>query len=48
MGLLLSVCVTPANVSETAGAKLVLARLSGSAKKLPLLWCDNCGVTTVV
>jgi len=40
-GLLLAICVTPANVSETAGAKQVLQRLSGSAKKLRLLWCDN-------
>ena len=40
-GLLLAVQVTPANVSETAGAVLVLSRLPPSAKKLRLLWCDN-------
>ena len=40
-GLLLAVCVTPANVSETAGAALVLSRLPAAAKKLRLLWCDN-------
>jgi len=33
--------VTSANVSETAGAVLLLSRLRGSAKKLRLLWCDN-------
>jgi putative transposase len=45
-GLLLAVCVTPADVSETAGAVQVLSHLPGSAlpgsaKKLRLLWCDN-------
>ena len=40
-GLLLAVCVTPANVSETAGAVLVLPRLRGAAKKLRVLWCDS-------
>ena len=40
-GLLLAICVTPASVSETAGAKLVLGRLGSAAKKLRLLWCDN-------
>lgn len=40
-GLLLAVCVTPANVSETAGAKLVLNRLGASAKKLRGLWVDG-------
>lgn len=40
-GLLLAVCVTPANVSETAGAVQVFERLPGAAKKLRLLWCDN-------
>lgn len=40
-GLLLAVCVTPANISETAGAKQVFKRLNGSSKKLRLLWCDN-------
>ena len=39
--LLLAVCVTPANVSETAGAMQVFDHLRGSAKKLRLLWCDN-------
>jgi len=33
-GLLLAVCVTPANVSETAGAVQLFSRLSSSAKKL--------------
>ena len=41
LGLLLAVCVTPANVSETAGAVQVLSRLGGGAKKLRVLWCDN-------
>ena len=36
-GLLLAVCVTPANVSETAGAAQVLSRLPAAAKKLRLL-----------
>jgi len=35
------VCVTPANVSESAGAVQVLSRLDGGAKKLHLLWCDK-------
>lgn len=40
-GLLLCVCVTCANISETAGAKLLLSRLRGNAKKLRLLWIDG-------
>lgn len=40
-GLLLAVCVTPANVSETAGAVQLFSRLHGSAKKLRLLWVDG-------
>lgn len=40
-GLLLAICVTAANVSETAGAMQVFKHLTGSAKKLRLLWCDN-------
>lgn len=40
-GLLLAICVTPANVSETAGARQVLQRLRGCAKKMRLIWCDN-------
>lgn len=40
-GLLLAICVTPANISETAGAVQVFKRLPGSAKKLRVLWCDN-------
>jgi transposase len=38
---LLAVCVTPANVSETAGATQVLSHLPAATKKLRLLWCDN-------
>ncbi len=40
-GLLLAVHVTCANISDTAGAVLVLRQLDGSAKKLRLLWCDG-------
>ena len=40
-GLLLAVCVTPAKVSETAGAVQLFSRLCGSAKKLRLLCVDG-------
>lgn len=41
LGLLLSVAVTAASVSENEGAKLVFKRLRGSAKKLRLIWVDG-------
>ena len=41
LGLLLSVVVTAASVSENAGAKLVCKRLRGGAKKLRLIWVDG-------
>jgi putative transposase len=40
-GLLLAVAVTPASVQDRDGAKHVLARLDGAAKKLRLLWADG-------
>lgn len=41
IGLLFAVAVTPANVQDRDGAKAVLSRLAGSAKKLRLLWADG-------
>jgi putative transposase len=41
LGLLLSVVVTAASVSENEGAKLVFKRLRGCAKKLRLVWVDG-------
>lgn len=41
LGLLLVVVVTAASVSENAGARLVLARLGGTGKKLRRIWVDG-------
>jgi putative transposase len=41
LGLLLAVVVTPANVSDTAGAVQLLPVLRNSAHRLPLVWCDG-------
>lgn len=41
LGLLLSVVVTVASLSENEGAKLVCRRLRGCAKKLRLIWVDG-------
>lgn len=41
LGLLLAVVVTPASVQDRDGARLVLARLDGGAKKLRRLWVDG-------
>lgn len=41
MGLLLMIVVTAASVSDPQGAKLVFARLGGSAKKLRRIWVDG-------
>ncbi len=41
VGLLLAVAVTPASVQDRDGARIVLKRLPGSAKKLRLLWVDG-------
>ncbi|MBS3951486.1 MAG: transposase [Methylomicrobium sp.] len=41
MGLLLVVVVTAANVPEREGAKLILASLTGSCKKLRRIWVDG-------
>ena len=41
LGLLLAVCVTPANVSDTAGAVQVLPLLRGCAHCLRVIWCDG-------
>jgi putative transposase len=41
LGLLLAVLVTAASVSDPAGARLLLARLSGACKKLRLIWVDG-------
>ena len=43
-GLVLALCVTPANVSDTAGAVVLLHRLRrgrGVAKKLRVVWADG-------
>ncbi len=41
LGLLLVVVVTAASVSESAGARLVLAKMTGSCKKLRRIWLDG-------
>lgn len=41
LGLLLTALVTPANVSDTAGAIQLLPRLRHCAHRLRLLWCDG-------
>jgi putative transposase len=41
LGVLLVVVVTAASVSENAGARLVLARLEGTGKKLRRIWVDG-------
>lgn len=41
MGLLLAVMVTSAALSDGAGARLLLARLRGSCKKLRRVWVDG-------
>ena len=41
LGLLLAVLVLPANIQDRDGARLLLQRLPGSAKKLRLLWVDG-------
>ncbi len=41
LGLLLTVVVTAASVSDSAGARLLFARLGGAGKKLRKLWVDG-------
>jgi transposase len=41
LGLLLAVVVTTADVSDPAGARALLSRLSGCCKKLRLIWVDG-------
>jgi len=41
LGLLLAVLVLPAHIQDRDGARLLLRRLPGSAKKLHLLWVDG-------
>ncbi len=41
LGLLLAVVVTPASTSDPAGARLLVARLSGVCKKLRTIWVDG-------
>jgi len=41
MGLLLAVVVTAASVSDPVGARLLVARLGGSCKKLRKVWVDG-------
>jgi putative transposase len=41
LGLVLSVVVTAASVSDPAGARLVLGRLRGAGKKLRRIWVDG-------
>lgn len=41
LGLLLAVCVTPANISDTAGAVQTLPLLQRCAHRLKKIWCDG-------
>jgi putative transposase len=41
LGLLLVVVVHAANISESAGARLVLAQMRGNCKKLRRIWVDG-------
>jgi putative transposase len=41
LGLLLAVVITPANISDTAGAVQVLPLLRQCAHRLKKLWCDG-------
>jgi putative transposase len=41
LGLLLAVVVTPASVSDPAGAQMLLRRLSGLCKNLRKIWVDG-------
>jgi len=41
LGLLLAVVVTPANISDTAGAVQLLPLLRHQCHRLRLLWCDG-------
>ena len=41
LGLVLAVMVTAANVSDAAGARLLLRGLSGACKKLRRVWVDG-------
>ena len=41
LGLLLTVVVTAASVSDPAGARLLFARLGGAGKKVRKLWVDG-------
>jgi len=41
LGLLLAVCITPANISDTAGAVQVLALLQRCSHRLKKIWCDG-------
>ena len=42
LGLMLAVVVTPANVSDTAGAVAALPLLGACAHRLQVIWCDGC------
>jgi putative transposase len=41
LGLLLAVMVTSADISDPAGARLLLRRLGGACKKLRRIWVDG-------
>jgi putative transposase len=41
LGLLMAIIVTPASVQDPAGARLLLAKLSGACKKLRRVWVDG-------
>lgn len=41
LGLIWAVVVTAASVSDSAGAKQVLARVQGKVPRLRLLWADS-------
>jgi putative transposase len=48
LGLVLTVLVTAASVSDPAGARLVMGRLGGAGKKLRRLWVDGTYQGTLV
>ncbi len=41
LGLLLAVLVTPASISDPAGAKKLSRRLGGAGKRLQKIWADG-------
>lgn len=41
LGLLLAVIITPANISDTAGAVQLLPKLGRCSQQLKVIWCDG-------